>query len=348
MTVGPYISIGCLLPLVVAASSVVAQPNMDMWRAIEHNDVASARRLIEGRIPLDSEIADGDTALMRAAFRGRKEIVRVLLERGANPNAKNRLGKTPLMAACEGASEDLVALMLQAGADPNSRGYNGETAYLYAARYTTPSVLTRLERSGADPKAKDDLGRGALLWASFQSNERVVLYLLSKGADPNEIGKDRLTPLLVARTDSARKILLDAGADASVRDLDGGSVLTRAITGPGARDFDLLSRLVARGADVNARDASGNTALMYAAWYGGGDERAVRLFLSHGARVNDVDKYGRTALMRTTKREIADALLKAGAELGIRDQSGRTALGMALWQHQTEIAEFLRQRGAKE
>ena len=306
----------CFLLGIAFSTTVAAQPALDMWRAIEHDNVADAEKLIAAGLPLDREISDGDTPLMRAAFKNRGKIVAMLLAHGASPNAANRLGKTPLMSACAAsASEEVLQILLRAGAQPNAKGWNGETAYLYAARYKKPDVLILLEKSGADPKAKDGGGQGALFWAAYQSNEAVVRYLLSKGFNVNDAADDAFTPLLAAKHDNIRRLLLDAGADASVRSSDGETVLTRALSGPGyMEDVELLNRLIARGADVHAADSTGNTALMYAAWFGGGSEKFVRALLAHGAEVNGVDRYGKTALMRASKPEIADLLRRHGAK----------------------------------
>ena len=71
---------------------------------------------------------DGSTALMYATHRGDIDIVRLLLERGADPNKQTKDGWTPLMYATEKGNIDIVRLLLENGADPTKRTKDGWTA----------------------------------------------------------------------------------------------------------------------------------------------------------------------------------------------------------------------------
>jgi len=320
----------------------------DLRRAILQDDLPALSRLVESRTPLNTFTRDDESALMIAARRGSEQMVDLLLKHGADPKATNRFRKTPLMSACESHNTGVVVSLLRAGADPNSKGANGETAYLYAARYSSPDVLVALEKAGADINATDALNRGPLRWAAFQSNERVVRYLLGKDVNVNQAGIDGVSPLLAAKTDPVRRLLVEAGADVRAVDGEGNTVLTNGLTT--GLSVDLAKFLLKKGANVNARKGadSGQTPLMYASWYGGGNGDMVRLLLANGANVNHVDRYGRTALMQVSSKEIASILIDAGADLKHRNYEGRTALEEAIWRHNRGVVELLRQSGVPE
>ena len=71
---------------------------------------------------------NGDTQLHRAAWYGKAEMVKLLLERGADIDMKNKYGDTPIHQAAENGRTDIVKVLLSAGADPYITNKKGETA----------------------------------------------------------------------------------------------------------------------------------------------------------------------------------------------------------------------------
>jgi ankyrin repeat protein len=112
-------------------------------------------------------------------------------------------------------------------------------------------------------------------------------------------------------------------------------------------DVECLRRLLTAGADINARDRYGQTALMIAAL--GGVSSVVRLLVENGAALNHTAKYGLSALMLAViggHVDIVRALVEAGADLTIRGTgapgfAAKTALDLATAQSRFDIAEVL-------
>lgn len=125
---------------------------------------------------------EGPTALHWAAGRGHAEIVRLLLENGAELEAQDYLGRTPLHAAHRHPST--VQLLLEAGANVNARDSFGATALHMGIRI--PETIELLINSGAEIDSADALGRSPLDLAvrggSSRRNIRVVTALVEAGA----------------------------------------------------------------------------------------------------------------------------------------------------------------------
>lgn len=106
----------------------------------------------------------GETGLMIAALKGREDIVRVLLDRGAKVDPE---GWTPLHYAAAGGWRSLVAQLLARGVRIDPRAPNGRTPLMMAAGYAAEEVVDDLLRAGADPAVRDDQGLSA---ADFARN----------------------------------------------------------------------------------------------------------------------------------------------------------------------------------
>jgi ankyrin repeat protein len=144
--------------------------DLDGVRALLDADPAWATRLT----------ADGWTLLHGAAFFNRPELLRMLLERGADPLvvSTNALANHPLHAALAGRlGEDGVALLLDHGADVNARQHGGYTALHAAAMHGDGGMVALLLRRGADAVIPADDGRTAADFAREQGHEQVVAML---------------------------------------------------------------------------------------------------------------------------------------------------------------------------
>jgi ankyrin repeat protein len=106
-------------------------------------------------MPPNQKDPGGNTALLAASFNGHVEIMRRLIDAGADVNLPGAGGATPLIAAC-GPYPEAVRLLLEAGADANVADTNEQfTALMYAATDGLSPIVDILLKNGADPSIKD-------------------------------------------------------------------------------------------------------------------------------------------------------------------------------------------------
>ena len=160
------------------------------------------------------------TLLHEVAGQGSLTIVALLLQLGADPNARDQWGHTPLYfvgnAAHEAHGADVVRVLVQGGANVNAQERLKHCTPLHmAARRGNVLVAQALLDGGADLEARDTLGETPLRRAVNCGKVEMVAFLLSRGADVHTKGKSGLTPWQVARGAAMKQLLqrsLEKGA----------------------------------------------------------------------------------------------------------------------------------------
>jgi ankyrin repeat protein len=276
--------------------------------------------------------------------------------------ARDRLEWTPLHYAALYGSSEAVRILLEAGADPNARTLAQATPLMFAA-YNLEKTRLLIEK-GADVNAKAKDGTTPLyVAAGAQGNERTVRYLLEKGANPNEIrpsGADVLMRAAAHEDATVIRLLLEKGLDARRAMQSGDTALTESIL-PG--DHQNARILIEAGADANAATTDGGTVkngpidlfgitpLMLAAML---DEPAqLSTLIKAGAKLDTTDHRHMTALMLAVATDRANPanvkrLIDAGADLNLPDRNGETALDWARKYRNPEVLALLEKAGAKE
>jgi TonB family protein len=124
----------------------------------------------------------GVTELMQAARDGERAAAKVLLNNGANVNAKDSYGWTALIYASAKGDADIVKALLDKGADANAKSKDGYTGLHTAAQYGHKSVVKTLLENGADINAENDEGDTPLTVAVRSNNKGVAELLKKSGA----------------------------------------------------------------------------------------------------------------------------------------------------------------------
>jgi ankyrin repeat protein len=250
-----------------------------------------------------------------------------------------------LTAREEYSVEELDALIVAAG-DINRSTRHGLVPLIMAAWRGHTGAIHRLLAAGANPNVRDPEDDTTALHAAISDdNEEAIIALLAAKADPNLQDDEGTTPLAqaVTRTDNSAtaivKHLLAAGANPRVADRHGFTPLHQ--TADIEDHEEILSVLLAAGADVNAVAVRDVTPLMVAA--GAGIENNVALLLAAGAKIEarDVDKT--SVLMYAVRNQHEDVALRL-IEAGVPVLNWAGLERVARGNHLDRLAEVARQR----
>ena len=287
-----------------------ADPNAQSWRTEFERGVTAEPRI--------KELPDGAlTPLLYAAREGCDECVQHLLDAGADPELTDPNEVSPLIMATLNAKWDSAKVLIDNGANVNKWDWWGRTPLYAAVDYNTVPQGGRPDQPSTD----------------VTSSLEIIELLLAKGANPDAQLK-LFPPYRALGADRGGDSVLTIGATALHRAARGG-------------DDQALALLLEYGADPNLPTLAEISPLMIAAGYrtSGVDtrgryrtetqaERVTRMLLEHpDIEVNHRDGTGQTALHGAASQgysSVVQLLADHGAELSVEDNSGNTALDVAM------------------
>jgi ankyrin repeat protein len=337
----------------------------------QEQGVGIARLLLQRGLDVHAKDNDNDTPLHSAALSGTLEIARVLLDQGANPSVENDLGSTPLHEVSQGTYNSqehgvgIVRLLLEHGADVNAREKNLFTPLHSAAFKGRLEIAQLLLDHGANAKAENDDRETALHVVSrgeYDSQDHGVgtsRLLLKHGVDVHAHNKYHNTALSVAAFNGRLEItrlLLDHGANPNVENDQGLTPLHHVSQGKYTsqeQGVGIARLLLERGVDVNARTKNRSTPLLSAAFKG--RLEIAQLLLDHGANAKAENEICDTALHLVSGGKynsqehgvgISRLLLKHGVDVHAHNKYHNTALSVAAFNGRLEITRLLLDHGA--
>jgi ankyrin repeat protein len=355
--------------------------------AAESGSAAIVEMLLKAGADANAASKEGETVLMTAARAGDAAVVRALLARGATPNVQESWREqTALMWAASEGHAAVVDLLVGAGADVNARSKvlpgqprlprvqgvaaqnahsnfprGGFTPLLFTARDGSRDAARALAVAGADLNLADPDGIPPVSMAIINGHYDLAADLLDRGANPNAADRSGRTPIYFATDMHTLEWLFSRPVPRPSGDLD---------------SVDIVKRLIAKGADVNARltgrtfilhhNATGNrtliegsTPLMKAATTS--DLTLIKVLLDAGADPALFTKNRTTPLMALsglnwvdisslgTEEDSIEAmklLLARGADVNAANELGETAAHAAAQRGADKVLQFLADRGA--
>jgi ankyrin repeat protein len=286
---------------------------------------------------------DQKRQLLLAIKRGDTASVSKLLQAGAKANTADHKGVPAIAWAAFAGDPETIKLLLAAGADVRNQNSSAhEALLLYLAEGTARGTYTRRTENIAQTE-----------WAAIETD--IVHRLIEAGSDVNANDAYRGTVLNRAIAQVFDPIWVETikeliAAKANVNAADAGGE-TPLIMAAGNSEGELINLLLNAGAkaSVNAKDKMGRTALIYAAGaYRPSSFATINTLIANGAKVNESDEAGVTALMLVAKAVMTEAIqtfLRAGALINATDKQGQTALLYAVTgfgQSQTAVASAVK------
>jgi len=271
----------------------------------------------------EDEDQDAKTALMMASEFGHTEIVKILLKAGADVNAVANDGyDTAFNLANKRGHDNIVELLIRKGA-------------------TIPEGNQYQELRNK----KEEIIKGKLAIMNVASKKMRINPKELPRFMTDFMGGKRKTRKSKRKTRKNRK----TRKTRSKKQRGGGAQEENLFTAVKYNNLDKAREALDEGADVNAltnvRYQVGNTALILASRYP--YPEMVEMLLAAGADVNAKDNHGFTALMRSNESEIVEMLLAAGADVNAKNNHGETALIMASsYDAKPEVVRILLENGA--
>ena len=309
----------------------------------------AVKMLVEAGAGVRGIDSEGSTCLIFAASSGHTETVCYLAGlKDVDLNHSGNHGRTALHCALKGGYADVVEVLIDAGADIEARNNEGGSALHVVSAYQ-PQFVKMLVRAGAGVRATDNRGDTCLLLAADFGNTETVRYLVNlPEVDVNHRDSDGCTAVLLAAWKNhpdVVEVLIDAGADMEVQDEHGHSPLHLACC---SRALAVVKMLVRAGAGVRVTNNGGGSCLELAAT--NADTETVRTLLCMPeVDVNQSNDRGYTPLHFAVSMQHSDVvqlLIDAGADIEAKDVQGTTPLHCACSAGELDIVQKLLKAGA--
>jgi ankyrin repeat protein len=275
-------------------------------------------------------------------------VSQILLQEGADINAKASSGQTALHFAAESGHEAVALLLLDYKAYVGSRDDDERTALHLAARAGSEAVVRLLLEHNADPDAKANDNQTALHIAAERGDDALARLLLEHKTDPNaKTSEYKMTALLIAAErghEAVTRLLLEYKADPNAKVGFSGTALH--IAARGGREV-IVRLLLEYKADPDAKAGFKGTALHIAAERG--DEALARLLLEHQANPNINAEHGWRALhiaAESGHKALAQMLLEHNADPNAKAGFRGTSLHIAAEQGDEAVVRLLLEHNA--
>jgi ankyrin repeat protein len=391
-------AIHTLLPQHIDLSAVDTDGSTALHWAVRRDDLETANLLITGGANVKTANRYGVTPLSLACLNGNAAMIEALLKAGADPNSALPGEESALMTASRTGRVDAVKVLIAHGANVNFKeSKRGQTALMWAAAEGNTATLEELVEHGADMHAATKGGLTPLLFAVREGRIDTVRAMLKSGADVNETwkagratGVNGISAMVLAVANAHYELasmMLDAGADPNAA-AQGWTALHQItwVRKPGRGDndpapegsgslssLDLVRKLVAKGANVNAKmtkqgnvgrtdlNMIGATPFLMAARTA--DAPMMRLLAELGADPLMPNADNTTPLLAAaglgtyspgedpgTETEVLEAVkvaLELGGDVNTVNNNGETVIHAATYKMVPSVAKYLVDKGAK-
>ena len=287
--------------------------------------------------------------IIAAATEGNLEKVAGLISNDSQVvNIKDSNGRTPLHWAARGVHFEVVKYLVENGAEINARDNNNITPIFSITSRNHAEALKYLIDRGADINVVDNQKAGPLHYAAEGGLNEMIKILIDNNAELELENSRGRTPLIVAARENASletiKILIEYGANINAKDYSLDTPLSLAAW---RGNEDIVNYLIDQNPEITISGIKGKTLFFYSM-----DKRLVKLYkaiMDRGARIEDLSSRGTSALHWAAKGGsgmIAEDLIEKGLQVNNKDIFGMTPLHYAAKYGRLSVVKLLIEQGA--
>jgi ankyrin repeat protein len=312
------------------------------------NDSKLRALLAEFKQFIDSQDQDGNTLLKIAVLNSQVNIVKTLLDEGADVNAPDSTGTICLHTAVDIGNKDVVRVLVERGSYLNGRNDNYETPLSVSVAKRNVEVVNILLNKHANVNITDSFGNSPLHVAVANGDIQICTLLLEKGKDielnlQNVEGYTPLVLSLINNHEDIAALLCEHNCDGSVMGSDNIPPLLMAVQ---RKYLHVASALIKQGVDVNAADKSYLTPLVCALENKCGG--LAKELLAAGASV-DITPNKKSPLHLAAElgdKPLVDSILDLGVDVNLLDANEESPLVVAVKNQHEDVSRLLIERGA--
>jgi uncharacterized protein len=287
----------------------------------------------------------GNTALHYAAEWKLSNAVMSLLEKGANPAAKNANGETPLFSAVKTNDPGMIDIMIKGGSSVQDRDHLGSTPLHVAVRWDADNSVKELLRLGIDVNAQNISGKSALAEAVLAGKLNMASLLIANGADTNSsdsTGRTILMDAIRGQNADVIALLLSNRANPQIQEINGRNAYHEAALTGNTR---VIAAIREAGGNPLSRDKNGSTPFSLSL---NQNEQIIKAVLGSDMTITDSDGNTPVHIIVQSKgpEKILTMLVSLGYPIDTRNADGCTPLSYAVEKGYENYALILLQNGA--
>lgn len=320
--------------------------------AIEKNKDEYLKPIFDKEPGLAAKINE---SILLDAYKSRKlAAVKILLEKGADPNKDDADGKSLIFYAVESGDNSTLAVLIKTKVDINDKTIDGKTPLIVAIEKNKTQAIELLLLGKADVNIPDPSGNLPIVLAVRLGLTGILKPLVNAGADINSKSLDGKSLLIIAHesiiksySDSKLRLIQELvllGAETNISTAQGRSLIFEyAERGYAA----LVKSFIEDGTSVEEKDKEGNRLLHISVI--AGKDQVVSVLLDKGAAINSNGNGGNTALIyaaRAGNFNLVKNLLKKGADVNKKNTAGDSPVSVSIQRQDTAMMKELIGAGA--
>ncbi|KAJ5078069.1 ankyrin repeat protein [Anaeramoeba ignava] len=231
--------------------------------ACQNNSLEIIKYLVEKGVDINAKTNDNETVLHLACQNNSIEIIKYLVEKGVDINAKTNNNETVLHLACQNNSLEIIKYLVEKGIDINAKTNENETVIHLACQNNSIEIIKYLVEKGIDINAKTTNNETVLHLACQNNSIEIIKYLVEKGVDINAKTNENETVLHLAcryknSTLEIIKYLVEKGIDINAKTNKNETPLHYLAEDP-FHTTDIFEYLIENGADANIKNSKNKT-----------------------------------------------------------------------------------------